>query len=177
MSSGLPPHLPTRRRVLRGAAGAALGLIAAPTVLRQAAGQSWRAGDPFSLGVAAGAPRPDGFVLWTRLAPEPLSSNPETPGGMYGGDVPVGYEIAVDPSMRDVVRRGEVPAEQAFAYSVHLDVGGLQPGRSYWYRFTTGDAVSRLGRAVTLPAPSASLDKLRFGFVSCSNYEHGFFSG
>jgi len=145
--------------------------------MRQAAAQSWRAGDPFSLGVAAGAPRPDGFVLWTRLAPEPLSNNPETPGGMYGGDVPVGYEIAADPAMREVVRRGEVPAEQAFAYSVHLDIGGLQPGRSYWYRFTNGDAASRIGRAATLPAPGSSLDKLRFGFVSCSNYEHGYFSG
>src|SRR5580658_2203318 len=166
----------SRRRLLTGAS-AGLALVTAPAVLRYAAAQSWSKGQPFSLGVASGAPRPDGFVLWTRLAPEPLSSNPEIPGGMYGGDVPVGYEIAADPSMRDVVRRGEVPAEQAFAYSVHLDVAGLQPGRSYWYRFTNGDAVSRIGRAVTLPAAGASLDHLRFGFVSCSNYEHGFFSG
>src|SRR6202041_4191121 len=101
---------------------------------------------PFSLGVAAAAPGPNGFVLWTRFAPEPLSSNPEIPGGMYGGDVPVDYEIAADPSMRDVVRRGQVPAEPAFAYWGHLDVAGLQPGRSYWYRFTNGDAVSRIGR-------------------------------
>jgi alkaline phosphatase D len=28
-----------------------------------------------------------------------------------------------------------------------------------------------------LPAPSAAPDRLRFGFVSCSNYEHGCFSG
>ena len=32
----------------------------------------WRNGTPFSLGVASGAPRPDGFTLWTRLAPDPL---------------------------------------------------------------------------------------------------------
>ena len=125
MSSGLPPNMPTRRRLLTGAAGASLALIAAPSMLRHAAAQSWRAGDPFSLGVASGAPRPDGFVLWTRLAPEPLSSNPETPGGMCGGNVPVGYEIATDPAMREVVRRGAASAEQAFAYSVHLDVAGL----------------------------------------------------
>src|SRR5580693_5576104 len=54
----------------------------------------------FSLGVASGAPRPDGFVLWTRLAPEPLSPNPQTPGGMRGGDVTLGYEIATDPALR-----------------------------------------------------------------------------
>jgi alkaline phosphatase D len=173
----LPISYPTRRRLLRSAAGAGLAIVAAPALLRYAAAQSWRAGDPFSLGVASGAPRADGFVLWTRLAPEPLSVNPETPGGMRGGDVTVAYEIATDPAMRDVVRRGEVAAEQAFAYSVHLDVRGLQPSRPYWYRFMSGDASSRIGRAATLPAPGAALDRLRFGFVSCSNYEHGYFSG
>ncbi len=28
---------------------------------------------PFSLGVASGDPTPDGVVLWTRLAPDPLN--------------------------------------------------------------------------------------------------------
>ena len=122
---------PTRRRLLQAAAGSGLGLAAAPFILRSAAAQSWRAGDPFSLGVASGASRPDGFVLWTRLAPEPLSPNPHTPGGMHGGDVTLNYEIATDPGLHDIVRRGEATAEQAFAYSVHLDVRGLEPGRSY----------------------------------------------
>jgi len=167
---------PTRRRLLKGAAGAGLVVVAAPALLRYAAAQSWRVGDPFSLGVASGAPRPDGFVLWTRLAPEPQSINPLTPGGMSGGDATVGYEIANDPGMHDVVRHGEAIAEQAFAYSVHLDVRGLPPGRPYWYRFTSGDAASRVGRAATLPAPGTALERLRFGFVSCSNYEHGYFS-
>jgi alkaline phosphatase D len=168
---------PTRRSLLRGVAGAGLAAVAAPALLRHAAAQSWGAADPFSLGVASGAPRTDGFVLWTRLAPEPLSSNPETPGGMRGGDETVGYEIATDPGMQQIVRRGEATAEAAFAHSVHLDIRGLEAGRPYWYRFTSGDAASRIGRAATLPAPGAAPDRLRFGFVSCSNYEHGYFSG
>jgi alkaline phosphatase D len=81
-------------------------------VLRAAKAQSWRAGDPFSLGVASGAPRPDGFVLWTRLAPEPGSSDPAAPAGMTGGDVTVAYEIATDDAMANVVRRGDAIAEQ-----------------------------------------------------------------
>jgi hypothetical protein len=40
----------------------------------------------------------------------------QTPGGMRGGDVTVGYEITTDPTLRDVVRRGEATTEQAFAY-------------------------------------------------------------
>jgi alkaline phosphatase D len=165
----------SRRRFL-AKAGGGIGAAAAPSLMRVAAAQSWQAGNPFSLGVASGAPRPDGFVLWTRLAPEPLSSNPETPGGMSGPDVILRYEIATDPGMTKIVRRGSATAEQAFAYSVHLDVAGLEPGRSYWYRFLSGEAVSATGRAITLPAAGAAVDKLRFGFVSCSNYEHGYFS-
>ena len=75
------PNRPTRRRLLasrgrrrpwrRGGAR---------FILRAAGAQSWAAGDPFSLGVASGAPRPDGFVLWTRLAPEPLSPDPANAG-------------------------------------------------------------------------------------------------
>ena len=61
----------SRRRLVTGA-GAGLAAIAAPGLIRIAAAQSWRAGNPFSLGVASGSPRSDGFVLWTRLAPEPL---------------------------------------------------------------------------------------------------------
>lgn len=172
---GLTVNRLSRRQLVTGAA-VGVALVAGPALLRRAEAQSWRAGDPFSLGVASGAPRPDGFVPWTRLAPEPLSSNPETPGGMRGGDVTVAYEIATDPAMHDIIRRGEATAEHGFAYSVHLDVAGLQAGRPYWYRFHSGEATSRVGRAATLPAPGSSLDRLRFGFVSCSNYEHGYFS-
>ena len=175
MPNGFLPFRLSRRRLLTGA-GAGLALVTAPAVLRRAAAQSWNKGNPFSLGVASGAPRPDGFVLWTRLAPEPMSADPETPGGMSGGDVTISYEIATDDAMANVVRTGDAVAEQKFAHSVHLDVSGLQPGRSYWYRFRSGEAVSPTGRAITLPPPGAALDKLRFGFVSCANYEHGYFS-
>src|SRR5271166_6791030 len=102
----------SRRRFV-GGAGAAFTAIAAPDLIRIAAAQSWRGGNPFSLGVASGAPRADGFVLWTRLAPEPLSTNPETPGGMSGADVTLGYEIATDDAMANVVRRGAATAERA----------------------------------------------------------------
>jgi len=62
----------SRRRFVAGAALTAIAApIAAPSLIRTAAAQSWRGGNPFSLGVASGAPRADGFVLWTRLAPEP----------------------------------------------------------------------------------------------------------
>jgi PhoD-like phosphatase, N-terminal domain len=125
-----------RRRFIGGAGASLIGLAAAPALLSGAfaQGRRWSGGDPFSLGVASGAPRPDGFVLWTRLAPDPLSPDPATPGGMTGGDLPVTYEIAGEPAMRDIVRRGTATAERRFGYSVHTDVRGLPPGRSYCHQ-------------------------------------------
>ncbi len=177
MPRQIPRNVLSRRRLIGGAASAGVALLAAPALTRAAAAQSWRGGNPFSLGVASGTPRADGFVLWTRLAPDPLSDNPETPGGMSGGDVTLRYEIATDEAMAKVVRHGEATAERAFGYSVHLDVAGIEPGRPYWYRFSSGEAQSPIGRASTLPAAETAPDKLRYGYVSCSNYEHGYFSG
>src|SRR5215472_9889123 len=136
----------SRRAVLHMAGAGALGACASPALVGCAASPapSWSK-DPFSLGVAAGDPAPDGFVLWTRLAPEPQSFDPAAPGGMTGGPVAVDYEIATDPALRDIVRRGTAMAEPEFAYSVHAEVTGLAPGRPYWYRFTSGGAASRVG--------------------------------
>jgi alkaline phosphatase D len=165
----------TRRHFLR-ASGYAAGAALAPALIGCAApGPRWTK-DPFSLGVASGDPTPDGFVLWTRLAPEPLSPDPATPGGMSGAPVPLAYEIARDPSMREVVRRGMALAEPDFAWSAHVEVTGLPSGRPYWYRFAAGSAQSPIGKTMTAAAPGAPLAKLRFGFVSCSNYELGYFS-
>ena len=165
-----------RRSFLNLAATTALGALAAPALIGCATpAPTWTA-DPFSLGVAAGDPAPDGFVLWTRLAPDPLSADPKTPGGLRGGNIEIAYEIATDPNMREIVQRGTAVAEAAYAHSVHLEIHGLAPGRPYWYRFTSGAAASRIGKAATLPALGARVDNLRFAFVSCANYEIGYFS-
>ena len=83
----------------RAFVGAAASLLAAPgTVGCAAARRRWQQ-DPFALGVAAGSPSSDGFVLWTRLAPEPLNYDPNAPAGMSGEAIPVEYEIASDPAV------------------------------------------------------------------------------
>jgi alkaline phosphatase D len=173
-------RLLSRRGFLRAAGGSAIA-IAAPALIGCATTPAprWR-DDPFSLGVASGEPGPDGFVLWTRLAPDPLSPDPDMAGdmvgGRWGGDVVLDYEIASDPGMGAVVQRGTAVAEGAYAHSVHLEVRGLEPGRPYWYRFASGLARSPIGRAMTAPAPNAPLSRLKFAFVSCANYEHGYFA-
>ncbi|OHV25436.1 hypothetical protein BBK14_22160 [Parafrankia soli] len=87
---------------------------------------------PFTLGVASGEPSADGFVLWTRLAPRPLAT--DGLGGMSSGAVTVEWQVATDQYFTQLAASGSVSAVQAWAHSVHVEVGGLQPNREYWYR-------------------------------------------
>lgn len=126
---------------------------------------------PFTLGIASGAPLPDGVVLWTRLAPDPLNG-----GGLPPMAIEVRWEVARDEGFRDIVRHGTALAGPQHAHSVHVEVAGLQPARWYWYRFMAGDAVSATGRTRTAPAAGAAVDRLRFAFASCQQYEQGFYA-
>jgi alkaline phosphatase D len=83
---------------------------------------------PFTLGVASGQPSPDGFVLWTRLAFEPLA--PDGLGGM-SRPASVMWEVAADSAMRNVIRKGMAEAQGERAHSVHVEMAGLEPGRPY----------------------------------------------
>ena len=137
---------------------------------------SWVTGHPFKLGVASGSSSSQGFVIWTRLAPNPLDDSPDGLAGLKGVPTKVRYEISTDEKMRKIVRKGTTQADPAFGYSVHVELSGLNPARPYWYRFHHGDATSRIGRGMTLPAAGAPLEHLKIAFVSCSNYEQGYFS-
>ena len=129
---------------------------------------------PFSLGVASGDPRPDGVVLWTRLAPRPLAKDGR--GGMPDGRVRVRWEVAGDENFARPVQNGTVYARPELAHSVHVEVDGLQPAREYFYRFKAGAEVSPVGRTKTAPALDSSPSRLAFAFASCQMYEHGYFT-
>ncbi|MFC7342423.1 alkaline phosphatase D family protein [Saccharopolyspora griseoalba] len=162
----------SRRSVLIG--GAAAGaLTVAPTAWSlPGAGAARRAG-VFSLGVASGDPAPDGFVLWTRLAAEPLAE--DGMGGMPNKALPVQWEVATDERFADVVRRGEEQAAPEMGHSVHVELAGLRPDRDYFYRFRAEGEVSPTGRARTAPLPTA-MTELAMAFASCSQFEHGYFT-
>ena len=128
--------------------------------------------DPFTLGVASGYPTPNGVVLWTRLAPEPLQPD----GGMAPVMVPVRFEVAEDRGFGRIIAKGLSYATPDWAHSVHVEVEGLQPARWYWYRFLAGDAASPLGRTRTAPALGIVAPRLRFAFASCQHYEHGYYA-
>ncbi|WP_320780550.1 alkaline phosphatase D family protein [Streptomyces sp. CRN 30] len=162
-----------RRRFLAGGA-AMLGAAATAQLWLPATAQAAERPlpeDVFGLGVASGDPLPDGVVLWTRLAPEPL-----TGGGMPDEAVSVQWQVASDARFRTVVRTGWTVARPALGHSVHVDVRGLRPGRPYYYRFRAGGQLSPVGRTRTAPAPSATGDGLRIALASCQNWQHGYFT-
>jgi alkaline phosphatase D len=117
---------------------------------------------PFLDGVMAGDPRPDGTVLWTRVA---------VPAGT--GPVGVLWSVAEDPAFTSIAAGGISAADPADGHTVRVPVTGLAADRWYWYRFETpadapvGAAVSRTGRLRTAPSPGSSPDHLRFAFASC----------
>ncbi|WP_335935502.1 alkaline phosphatase D family protein [Streptomyces sp. PTD5-9] len=161
-----------RRAMLGGTAG--LALAAAGLTAADAWGNTRFRDDPFALGVASGDPWPDGVVLWTRLAPQPLA--PDGTGGMPPSSVDVQWEVAEDERFRSVVRRGQTRAVPELAHSVHAEVSGLRPGRHYYYRFRAGEVLSPVGRTRTAPAPDSSPGELGFAFVSCQAWFEGFYT-
>ena len=143
-------------------------MAVAGTLPRSAWGARALHHDPFGLGVASGAPSPDGFILWTRLLGDgaPLADKA----------LPVRWELAKDAAFRHIVRRGSAMAVSELAHSVHVEVDGLPSGRWYHYRFHHGSATSRVGKARTAPALQDLPARLRLVFASCQRWEHGYYA-
>ena len=135
--------------------------------------ERWQAPEhTFSLGVASGEPRADSVVLWTRLAPMPLQPD----GGMPAHRVTVRWVVATDAACQQVVQQGVAVADPALAHAVHVDVSGLLPDRTWYYRFEAGGQFSPVGRTRTAPAPDARVERLRVALASCQHYEAGSFA-
>jgi alkaline phosphatase D len=160
-----------RRSLLKGAVAAGLAVAEVPFLRTTPAVAQFKQ-DPFTLGVAAGEPAPDGFVIWTRLAPRPLLAR----GGMAPVPIEVTWELASDQAMQQVVRSGKTTAWPELAHSVHVELGALEPAREYFYRFRAGGAESPVGRVRTLPAPGAPVAQFRFASAGCQSWEGGYYT-
>jgi alkaline phosphatase D len=162
----------SRRQLLAGAGVGAFSLAvggSASAFPGRAKALPWGA-DPFVAGVASGEPAADSIVLWTRIALDPLGRTP------VNGKVPVAWELAEDPNMRRVVRRGLQLATPNEGHSVHVEVNRLKPSHEYFYRFYAHGEASPTGRTLTAPAPGRSPQQLMFALASCSNWEAGYFT-
>jgi len=151
----------SRRDFLQAAA--AMGAALAWSGPARATRTDWRERrDLYAEGVASGDPAADSVILWTR---RPF------------GDREIAsltVEIATDQAFRRVVATAPATVSAASDWTCRVLVGGLRPGRVYWYRFTDAEGNgSRVGRTMTAPAdddPRA----VSFAFVSCQNINEGF---
>jgi alkaline phosphatase D len=125
--------------------------------------------NPFTLGVASGDPMPDGVVLWTRLAPSPLN------GGKLGisEDVDLTIEMSTDASFSSITTLHAV-AEARYAHSAHVEVTGLRPSTTYYYRFKAG-RYSALGKTKTAPAKSGFPSAVNLAVLNCADWRQGAF--
>ncbi|WP_151479210.1 alkaline phosphatase D family protein [Streptomyces albicerus] len=164
------PNSPAPRRRTVVKAAAATAVLAAPL----AAALPARAAEApaFLHGVASGDPLPDGILLWTRVTPTAEA----IPGSGLGPDVEVGWTVALDKAFTNIVAKGSTTATAATDHTVKADVRGLKPATTYWFRFTSGTADSPAARTRTAPAHDAAVAGMRFGVVSCANWEAGYFS-
>ncbi|MFI1720101.1 alkaline phosphatase D family protein [Streptomyces sp. NPDC020489] len=160
---------PRRRTVVKAAAAGAVlaGPLAAALPARAAADTP-----AFLHGIASGDPLPDGVLLWTRVTPTAEA----IPGSGLGPDTEVGWVVARDKAFTDIVAKGSVTATAASDHTVKADVRGLEPSTDYWFRFSAGGTDSPAARTRTAPAVDAAVAGLRFGVVSCANWEAGYFS-
>ena len=164
--------LMNRRALLRGLGASAFLATAGGFVTRTVWSSPVFAAYPFSLGVASGDPAPDGFVIWTKIAPKPL----ERGAGMPKRPVEVQWSVATDERMHDVAQEGKAFAHPELGHAVHVEIAGLQPARDYFYQFTVGGERSRIGRARTLPPAGSAAARLRFAAAGCQRYEDGYYT-
>jgi alkaline phosphatase D len=111
----------------------------------------------FTHGVASFDPLADRVLLWT----------------LVNGGGPVRWVVAARPDMTGVVASGEVRADPEPG-TVTVDVTGLEPASTYWYRFEAAGELSPTGRTRTLGAGDA--DRIRIGVTCCARYSASTFA-
>jgi alkaline phosphatase D len=163
------PPSPRRRTVVKAAAATAV--LAGPLIAALPAGAATET-PAFLHGVASGDPLPDGVLLWTRVTPTAEA----VPGSGLGPDTEVSWTIATDRAFTNIVSKGSLTATATSDHTVKADIRGLAPATDYWFRFSAGGTDSPAARTRTAPAADANVTGLRFGVVTCANWEAGYFS-
>ncbi len=150
-----------RREFLAGVAAVATGANPRQPARRDDA-ESQAEASPFEWGVASFDPSGDGVLLWTRATPTAT------------GPAPLEWVVARDAALTDVVATGRIEVGPDTDHCAVVAVDGLEPGRTWWYAFTTSTGErSPVGRTRTMP--TGPVERLRLGVVSCSRYASGGF--
>ncbi len=138
----------------------------------------------FPQSVASGDPKPDGVVLWTRVVPASADDVTSATGaGSFkvtlkitsaDNSANLGTTTALSGTADATV---DVPVYEFYDHTLRHRISGLKPATVYYYQFTAGSGVSRVGRFKTAPAVDADISALNFAFVSCQDWSVNHWAG
>lgn len=145
------------RRLLLKAGVFGLGALGTPGAAALLAARG------FSHNVASGEPGPRSVMLWTRYV------------SAAGDRARLHWQVSATPEFRRIAASGTVTAEAGRDWCVKPIAEGLEPGRTYYYRFADARGQrSPVGRTRTLPEGSTVL--FRIGALTCANLPYGWFN-
>jgi alkaline phosphatase D len=145
------------RRLLLKAGAFGLGALATPGAAALLAARG------FTHNVASGEPGPRSVMLWTRYVPA------------AGDQARLHWQVSPGPEFRRITAAGTVTAEVGRDWCVKPMAEGLEPGRTYFYRFAdTRGRRSPVGRTRTLP--EGPTEQFRIGALTCANLPYGWFN-
>jgi alkaline phosphatase D len=163
---GPRPRVGLDRRAFLALLGAGGAAALRPTWFALPQAGAVPAVDPaFPHGIAAGDPRVDGSVIWTRVDP---AADP-------GAGIEVTWEVSDTEGFGSILATGTATAAADADHTVHALVTGLDPDGWFSYRFRYGAHTSRTGRLRTAPAPGTSPASLRFTFSSCQQRNSSYY--
>lgn len=119
---------------------------------------------PFFFGVASGDPLKDRVIIWTHISPEKPADN----------ELQYDWQVAKDSNFSRIIQSGSGATSRINDFTAKVDVKGLEPGETYYYRFIHNGENSPVGRTRTLPA--GKVNQTRLAVVVCTNYQHGYFN-
>lgn len=163
----------TRRQAL-AFTGSAAGLAACST--QEAADVKFADARPafsgavsFRHGVASGDPLPNSVILWTRVTPEDETTTER---------IAVKYTVFKPGDESAIAASGIAETSASRDFTVKVDAGGLEPDTVYAYAFSVvtenGVIDSPTGRTKTTAASGDA--PVKFGVISCSNWQFGYFN-
>jgi alkaline phosphatase D len=120
---------------------------------------------PFAHGVASGDPLRDRVIIWTRITET-------TPSAAF---IPVRWEVSKTTDFATILTSGTQNAVADHDWTVKVDVVGLDPATTYYYRFEAFGRRSIIGRMRT--APDTAVDSIRLAVLACSSYWSSYWSG
>ncbi|KRB98160.1 alkaline phosphatase [Duganella sp. Root198D2] len=141
--------------------------------LPPATGANWK----FPQSVASGDPRADSIMLWTRVVPTSLD-DVATVAAKSGVTVRVQVTAADNTASLGgnkalegaTVVDAQIELNADFDNTIRHKVTGLLPNTAYFYQFTAGDVRSNVARFKTAAAADASVDQLKFAYLTCQDW-------